>query len=130
MASWDDLMSFVRLRYEIMRQQEDGELWFNLPTTGGRTQLVAVRQSTGADGHPWVEITSPVGKAGDLDLVRLLASAGQAEAGGVISVDGVVLFRHSIPLDDTAVDGFDRPFQLVVTAADRLEHELTGADEH
>ena len=62
--------------------------------------------------------------------MRLLALAGQAEAGGVISVDGVVLFRHSIPLDDTAVDGFDRPFRLVVTAADRLEHELTGADEH
>jgi len=130
MASWDDLMSFVRVRYEIMRQQEDGELWFNLPVTGERTQLVAVRRATGADGHPWVEITSPVGKAEDLDLVRLLASAGQAEAGGVISVDGVVLFRHSVPLDDTALDGFDRPFQLVVTVADRLEHELTGADEH
>lgn len=130
MASWDDLMSFVRVRYEIMRQQEDGELWFNLPTTGERTQLVAVRQATGADGDPWVEITSPVGKAGDLDLVRLLALAGEAEAGGVVSVDGVVLFRHSIPLDDTAADGFDRPFRLVVTMADRLEHELTGADEH
>ena len=67
MASWDDLMSFVRVRYEIMRQV-DGELWFNLPTTGERTQIVAVRQVTGEDGHPWVEITSPVGKAVDLDL--------------------------------------------------------------
>jgi hypothetical protein len=130
MASWDDLMSFVRVRYEIMRQVDDGELWFNLPTGGERTQIVAVRRVTGEDGHPWVEITSPVGKDSELDLARLLTEAGKAEAGGVLSVDGVVLFRHSIPLDDTALDGFDRPFRLVVTVADRLEQQLTGADQH
>ena len=130
MASWDDLMSFVRVRYEIMRQVDDGELWFNLPTTGDRTQIVAVRRVTGEDGHPWVEITSPVGKDSELDLPRLLTEAGKAEAGGVISVDGVVLFRNSIPLDDTALDGFDRPIRLVVTVADRLERELIGADHH
>ena len=130
MASWDELLSFVRMRYEIMRQVDQGELWFNIPTTGERSQIVAVRQVTGEDGHPWIEITSPVGKAVELDLGQLLTLAGKAEAGGVISVDGVVLFRHSIPLDDTALDGFERPFRLVVTAADRLEHELTGADEH
>lgn len=123
-------MSYVRVRYEIMRQVGDGELWFNLPTSGDRTQIVAVRQVTGEDDHPWAEITSPVGKAAELNLERLLALAGEAEAGGVISVDGVVLYRHSIPLDDTALDGFERPFRLVVSVADRLEHQLTGADGH
>jgi len=128
MASWDDLTSFVRVRYEIMRQTDDGELWFTLPTSETRTQVVAVRQVTGADGNPWVEITSPVGKADDLDLPRLLALAAAAEAGGVISLDGVVLFRHSIPLDDTALDRFEPPFQLVASMADRLERDLTGVD--
>jgi hypothetical protein len=130
MASWDDLVSFVRMRYEIMRQVDCGELWFNLPISDQRTQIVAVRPVTGEDGHPWVEITSPVGKAAEIDLARLLALAGAAEAGGVISLDGVVLFRHSIPLDDTALDGFDRSVRLVVSAADRLEQELTGTDEN
>ena len=129
MASWDDLTSFVRMRYEIMRQA-DGEFWFNLPTADGRTQIVAVRQATGEDGHPWVEITSPVAKAADVDLARALELAGQAEAGGVVSVDGILLFRHSIPLDDTAVDGFARPFELVVAVADRLEHQLTDTDDN
>lgn len=41
-----------------------------------------------------------------------------------------MLFRHAIPLGDTALDGFDRSFRLVVDVADRLEQELTGADEH
>ena len=61
MAGWDDLVAFVRVRYEVMRQAE-GELWFNLPTTGDRTQLVVVREVAGADGDPWAQIASPVCK--------------------------------------------------------------------
>ena len=129
MAEWDDLVSFVRVRYEIMRQV-DGELWFNLPTRGERTQVVAVRQVTGEDDHPWVEITSPVAKVADIDLGGALALAGEAVAGGAIAVDGILLYRHSIPLDDTALNGFERPFELVVEVADKMEHELTGADEN
>lgn len=129
MASWDDLVAYVRVRYEIMRQT-DHELWFNLPTTGDRTQIVAVRQVTGEDDHPWAQITSPIGKAADIDLERMLALAGESVVGGAVAVDGLVLFRHSIPLDDTELNGFERPFRLVVGVADRLEHVLTGADEH
>jgi hypothetical protein len=128
-ASWDDLVSFVRVRYEIMRQVED-ELWFNLPTAAERTQIVAVRLVTGEDDHPWAQITSPVGQAADIDLARMLALANESIAGGAIASDGLVLFRHSIPLGDTALDGFERSFRLVVEVADRLENELTGADKH
>jgi hypothetical protein len=128
-ADWDDLLSFVRMRYEIMRQV-DGDLWFVLPTEGERTQVVAIRQVAGADGHPWVEISSPVAKAADIDLGRMLELAGEAVAGGAVVAGGVVSFRHSVPLESTEIDGFDRPFHLVVATADRLEHALTGADEH
>ncbi len=129
MAGWDDLMSFVRVRYEIMRVAE-GELWFNLPTTGERTQVVAVRRVTGEDGHPWAQITSPVGRVGQVDLERALDRAAEPVTGGLVSEKGLVLFRHSIPLGDTELDGFDRSFRLVVGVADRLELELTGLDEH
>lgn len=129
MAGWDDLVIYVRVRYEIMRQAEH-ELWFNLPTTGERTQLVVVRQVTGEDGHPWAEITSPVGRLAELDLARMLVLAGESVVGGAVAADGLVLFRHSIPLHDTELNGFERPFRLVVETADRLELELTGADEH
>jgi hypothetical protein len=128
-AEWDDLVAFVRVRYEIMRQV-GGELWFRLPTQAERTQIVAVRQVTGEDDHPWAQIASPVGRADEIDLGRMLLLAGECVAGGAVAVGGLVLFRHSIPLRDTALDGFDRSFRLVVEVADRLEHELTGADEH
>ncbi len=129
MATWDELVSYVRVRYEIMRQAED-ELWFDLPTTGERHQRVAVRQVTGEDGHPWAQITSAVGYVEKLDLVQCLALAGEAVTGGVVSADNLVLFRHAIPLGDTALDGFERPFRLVVNVADRMEELLTGTDIH
>ncbi|WP_300010370.1 hypothetical protein [Pseudonocardia sp.] len=129
MASWDDLGSFVRVRYEIMRQRE-GELWFMLPTTGERTQNVAVRLVTGEDEHPWAQITSPVGRVGQIDLTRAIELAAVPVTGGLVAENGLVLFRHSIPLGETALDGFDRSFRLVVDVADRMEHALTGADEH
>jgi hypothetical protein len=89
-----------------------------------------VRLVTGEDEHPWAQITSPVGTVGAIDLAEMLALAGQTVAGGAVAEDGLVLFRHSIPLGDTALDGFDRPFRVVVETADRLENALTGADEH
>ncbi len=129
MATWDELVSYVRVRYEIMGQTED-ELWFDLPTTGERHQRVAVRQVTGEDGHPWAQITSAVGYMEKLDLARCLTLAGEAVTGGVVADDNVVLFRHAISLGDTELDGFERPFRLVVNEADRMEQLLTGADTH
>lgn len=129
MAGWDDLVSYVRVRYEVMRQADD-ELWFNLPTTGERTQLVVVRRVTGADGHPWAQIASPICKVGDAHLDELLDLAAESVVGGLVALDGVTVFRHSIPLDDAATAGFDRSFHLVVDTADRLEEHVTGKDVH
>ena len=129
MAGWDDLVSYVRVRYEVMRQG-DAELWFNLPTTGDRTQLVVVRLITGADEHPWAQIASPIAKVGEADLDELLALAGESVVGGVVAVDGVTMFRHSIPLDESAVAAFERSFRIVVEVADRLEEQVTGSDVH
>ena len=130
MAGWDDLVSYVRVRYEVMRQAED-ELWFNLPTTGDRTQLVVVRQVTGTDGEPWAQIASPICKVDDADLDELLRLAAESVVGGVVAVGG----RRDVPSlgarsTRARSSGFDRSFHLVVDTADRLEEHVTGADVH
>jgi hypothetical protein len=128
-TGWDDLVSYVRVRYEVMRQTDD-ELWFNLPTTGDRTQLVVVRRVTGPDGEPWAQIASPICKADEADLGELLELASKSVVGGVVTEAGVAMFRHSIPLDESAIAAFERSFRLVVDTADRLEEQVTGADLH
>jgi hypothetical protein len=127
-ASWDDLVTYVRVRYEVMRST-DTELWFNLPTSGERTQLVVVRSVTGADGEAAAQIASPVGKLSDLDLPQLLERAGENAIGGIVATDGVVVFRHAIPLHEGELAAFDAPFQHVVHVADQLEEILTGRDD-
>jgi hypothetical protein len=112
-----------------MRQAE-GELWFNLPTTGDRTQLVVVRKVVGTDDEPWAQIASPICKVGDAQLDELLGLASEAVVGGIVAVDGVTMFRHSVPLDADAIKGFERSFRLVVETADRLEEHVTGEDVH
>lgn len=129
MASWDDLVSYVRMRYEIMRQA-DGELWFNLPTTGDRTQLVVVAKVAGDDGHEWAQIASPIARVADLDLAHLLTLVSGWPVGGVAARDGVALYRHSVALADAVFATFEREFRMVVEIADKLEDELTGSDEN
>jgi hypothetical protein len=133
-TTWIDLVGYVRVRYEIFEQTER-TLRFNLPTTGGRTQRVAVHHVDGPgtggtddSGPGWILIESAVGRANELDAQRLLELAGQSVIGGVVTSGGVALFRHAAALSDMGLDGFDQPFQLVTARADELEHQLTGTD--
>ncbi|MBN9736970.1 hypothetical protein Ae168Ps1_3118c [Pseudonocardia sp. Ae168_Ps1] len=146
MATWEDLHSYVVVRYEIVRQTAD-ELRFRLPTTGDRTQLVVVKRIREAAARPgvevtdaaaavadpdqvWVQIESPVARLGDVDLAKALELAGPSVVGGLAAEEGVIVYRHSIPLGPAALDGFEFPFRQVVHLADELEQALTGRDEN
>ena len=48
--------------------------------------------------------------------------------GGISKVGDLITFRHSVPLADLQPSEFERPLQLVVGTADRLESKLTGKD--
>jgi hypothetical protein len=128
-ATWIDLVGYVRTRYEVMRQTDDS-LTFNLPVDGERTQIVYVHHVQ-TDGDSWVQIESPIGKADEIDLRRLLELAGATVVGGAGVVDGTAVYQHAVPLDELqalSLSAFDKPFQLVVKVADEFERELTGSD--
>lgn len=129
MATWIDLVGYVRTRYEIMRQTDDS-LTFNLPTSGERTQIVYVHHVQTPGGQRWLQIESPVAKADDIDLRRLLELAGAVTVGGAGIVEGMAVYQHAVSLDELSIAAFDEPFQLVVRVADDFEHKLTGADRH
>lgn len=129
MASWDDLVVFVRVRYEVMAQ--DGEsLTFRLPTTDGRDQLVYVHHKGAVHGMDWIQIESPVAPLDAVDLRTLLQRVEGVVVGGVAAVGDVAVLRHALPLEDLSAAEFEGPFRLVTAAADELEQALTGADRY
>lgn len=129
-TTWTDVINYVRTRYEVM-EDTDGWLRFRLDTRDDRTQQVAVHHVPAADGVAWVEISSPVGRADSIDLRRFLELAGTSLVGAAAIVDGVALLKHTLPLEDLSVrEEFERPLTLLVTHADKLEHELTQADQY
>lgn len=127
-TTWTDVINYVRNRYEVL-EETDNWLRFRIDTTENRTQQVTVQHVPEADGAAWVEISSPVGRAGELDLRSLLELAGASIVGGAAVVDGVALLKHTVPLADLSVrEEFERPLTLVVARADAVEHELTHTD--
>ena len=133
MATWDDLVRWVRVRYEVMATDAAG-LTFRLPTTAGRDQLVHVSHhvpATGeAAGREWVRIESPIAPLDAVDLRALLRLVDEAPVGGAAAVGDLAVLRHTAPLDDLTHAGFEAPFRLVTATADELEQKLTGADRH
>lgn len=127
MASWDDLVLWVRVRYEVMAQSADG-LTFRLPTTEGRDQLVYVRHRGVFDGQDWMQIESPIARLDEIDARRLLELTEATVVGGAAAVDGTAVFRHAAPLSDMTFAEFEAPFRMVTATADDLERQLTGAD--
>lgn len=129
MTTWTDVINFVRTRYEVL-EDSDGWLRFRLQGPGERTQQVTVHHIDALDGGAWVEISSPVGWADEIDLRRLLELAGSSPVGGAAVVDGVALLKHTAPLEDLSIEQeFERPLKSVVARADALEQDLTKADE-
>ena len=128
MTSWIEVINYVRLRYEVLEETEDW-LRFRLDTAGDRAQQVAVHHLPDLDGSAWLEISSPVGRADEIDLRRLLELAGSPEVGAAAVVDGLALLKHVVPLEDLSVrEEFERPLALLVGRADAIEHELTSRD--
>ncbi|MFD4673370.1 hypothetical protein ACFWNN_26850 [Lentzea sp. NPDC058450] len=128
MTSWVEVINYVRVRYEVLEETDDW-LRFRLETDGERTQQVSVHHVSDLGGAAWVEISSPVGRADDVDLRRFLEFAGEPQVGGAAVVDGLALLKHVVPLEDLSVrEEFERPLALLVSRADAIEHELTSRD--
>ncbi|MBV9312948.1 MAG: hypothetical protein JO100_04225 [Pseudonocardia sp.] len=122
-TTWTELVSYVRVRYEVFGQT-DQTVDFDLPTTAGRTQRVSMHHIV--DDGEWIRIESPIAKVDGTDLRRLLELAGQLLIGGVVVANGLALFRHTTALSELSPTGFDRPLRLVAAGADNLDLQLAG----
>jgi hypothetical protein len=130
MATWTDLKAYIHDHYKIADERDDMiKLIFDMG--GMRSQVVIVwHVQLSGNGEHWVQIESPFGELGSVDLNAALTAVGNTVCGGMALAGGtLVTFRHSVPLDDLSINEFEAPLALVTGTADRLEQALTGGDK-
>lgn len=128
MADWRSLTLYVRANYKVA-EETDRMMKLLFGVGGGRSQMVFLWHQTLIGGaEDWVQIESPIGKIEEVSLVPLMREVAETVCGGIGATGDFVTFRHSVPLMNLDMNEFERPLQLVVTTADRLEHRLVGGD--
>jgi hypothetical protein len=127
MTTWNDLVAYVHNHYKIA-DENPNMIKMVFETAGMRSQVVILWHLTLADGEEWVQIESPFGELGSLDLSRALQEVGNTVCGGMAMFGNLVTFRHSLPLDNLNINEFESPLVLVTTTADNLERSLVGGD--
>jgi hypothetical protein len=131
MATWADLSSYVRKTYRVS-DEGAGMIKLVFETDTLRSQAVILWHRTLADGEEeWVQIESPFGELGIINLGQALQAIGNTVCGGMALVGNLVTFRHAVPLLNLNINEFERPLTLVTTTADQLEKALNqGKDQY
>lgn len=130
MATWEHVVEHVSRTYRVANR---APLMLQLifETSNGRSQMVFLcRQALDDDREEWLQIESPIGHLDEVSLREALVATQNLVCGGLGLTGEHVTFKHSVPLEDMSLTEFERPLQLVISTADLLEKQLTGADRY
>lgn len=131
MADWLTVKQFLYSNYKVHSEVGDGSglrLMFN--TEDLRSQAVYVWHSPLGNGEQWIQISSPIGDLGAIDLPGCLKEASDYVCGGIALVGDLVVFRDAVPMANLDADELIRPLELIVHTADRLERQFANADRY
>lgn len=128
MATWEDLVAFVRSEYRVTRMEPE-EVRLLLEFDDERRQMVILSREVMDKREEWVQIASPCGKADEVDLRQLLAELGETSVvGGAVIMGEYVVLRHALPLENLDINEFVDPLGLVAGTADMIEERYVGGD--
>ncbi len=128
MATWADLSAYIHSNYKVS-DFDDNMIKLVFETGDLRSQVVILWHLVLSDGsEEWIQIESPFGELGSVDLAKALQAIGNTVCGGLALVGNLVTFRHSLPLQNVNINELESPPGLVTTTADHLERTLTGGD--
>jgi len=135
-ATWAELVAFIRTEYEVIGDDPDEiRILVRYRTDdeddlSGRTQVVAVAREVLDRREDWVQIASPFARVHEVDLRAVLEEVGNTTVvGGVAIVGEYVVLRHSLPLVNLDINEFVDPLVLVTGSAEMLERHFIGRDE-
>ncbi|HEV2779008.1 MAG TPA: hypothetical protein VGX25_06355 [Actinophytocola sp.] len=135
MATWAQLVAFIRQEYEIIGDEPDEiRILLRYHTDDDdnqpeRTQMVVVAREILDRREDWVQIASPFARVHEVDLRAVLAEVGLTTVvGGVAVIGEYVVLRHSLPLTNLDINEFVDPLLLVTGSAELLEQKFIGRD--
>jgi hypothetical protein len=136
LANWGDLVSYIRISYDVIRYEPDqvrirvsfGEDEEDLL---GRRQIMVVAHEVLDQKEDWVQIATPFALVGQVDLREVLTEVGDTiVVGGVAVMGDYLVLRHSLPLINLDINEFTDPLALVASGAEQLERRFTGRDDY
>jgi hypothetical protein len=134
MATWRDLVRYIRGAYEVIRSEPD-EIRINVRFGSEvdeeeRTQMVVVAREV-LDDQEWVQIAAPFARVDEVRLHAVLTEIGSTTVvGGAVVMGDYLVFRHSLPLINLDINEFVDPLELVTGSADMLERQFIGRDDY
>jgi hypothetical protein len=134
-ATWQDLVEFIRQGYEVIRSESD-EVRIRVRFGGdvdyeGRVQTVVTAREVLDRREEWVEVATPFARVDQVDLRAVLEEIGTTTVvGGAAIMGDYLVLRHSLPLIKLDINEFTDPVELVAAAADELEQRFTGHDDY
>ena len=128
MATWGDLVAFVRSEYQVIDQTPD-EVSIHVEFDDERSQVIWLSHEVLDGKEDWVQIASPCGLAAKVDLAALLKEVGHTTVVGGVAIMGEhVVLRHSLPLENLDINEFVDPLTLLAGTVDTLEEQFSGGD--
>ncbi|WP_197319879.1 hypothetical protein [Saccharomonospora sp. NB11] len=130
MATWDDLVAYVRQTYDVIREEDD-EIRVRLTYEDQRTQDVVIVHEILDRKEDWVQIATPFARVDEVDLHAVLTEIGNTlVVGGAVVMGDYLVLRHSLPLLNLDINEFIDPLELVTGSAEMLEEQFTGRDDY
>ena len=128
MATWQDLLAFVRTEYRVVEEAGD-EVRVMVEYEDGRSQLITLCREVLDQREEWVQVSSVCGLVKDVNLHRLLAEIGETTVVcGAAILGEYVLLRHCLPLENLDINEFTDPLTFVADTADQVEETFFVGD--
>ena len=129
MTTWNDVKRYIHSNYKAEDLTDDAiKLLFD--TGRLRSQLVFLVHIESESGEDWLQVHSPIGDRGEVDLERAAEILSTKVAGGLMIIGDKVLVTNSSPLSNLDTNELVDPMLSILRTADELENTLLGVDRH
>lgn len=133
MSTYKEFERYVKSNYKVGEKKKDapeGFMQLLFKTSEGRSQVLMINEGHKSDliGET-ADVMSFIGDLKGAKLNEALEVVYEFPLGGLVTVGGHLMFRHTILLDNVDENEIKVPLMAVAYLADVLEQKFSGGDK-